>query len=53
MKIEFPINGEGSMPPLRPRDRVATIDRECPRGKQGEGAGYQQGHCGQLEDRET
>lgn len=32
MKIEFPINGEGSMPLLKPRDRVITIDRKRPRG---------------------
>lgn len=32
MKIEFPISGEGSMPLLKPRDRVTTIDRECLRG---------------------
>lgn len=53
MKIEFPINGEGSMPLLKPGDGVTTLDKGMPTGKQEEGAGCPQGHCRQLEDMET
>jgi hypothetical protein len=53
MKIEFPINREESMPLLKSRDGVTTLGRECPRGRKEMELGYQQGHCGQLEDMET